>query len=222
MASDPTFGTAPYAQCSTFTNGMGTRPRAIWTPGSNGSRVHFISQANSVSSNPTLYMAEEMTLQSNMGTGAHVDNGGSPDTLTRSSGSFITDGWMVGDRMWVSGSTTLANDYLVQITGVASGTLTFATATVNAAENLPAGAKIYRMHQLATVSGPSNAGNSTSAMAANLLDLAMMPALFPGADVALFVRPDQRTSRNYVLAASLSAAPSTSQFVEIICMGADY
>lgn len=154
MASDPTFGTAPYAQCTTFTNGMGTRPRAIWTPGSNGSRVHFISQANSVSSNPTLYLAEEMTLQSTMGTGAHVDNGGSSDTLTRSTGSFITDGWLVGDRMWVSGSTTLANDYLVQVTAVASGTLTFATATVNAAENLPAGAKLFRMHQLATVSGP--------------------------------------------------------------------
>lgn len=215
MAADPVYGGFPKSQARTFVNGHSTRPRPIWTPGASGSRVFFASMAASLATNPTLYLAEQMTLQSAMGTGAHVDGGGGSDTITRSSGSFVTDGWQIGDILWVLGSTTLANDYKIQLTNVASGTLTFATATVTTAENLPSGSILYRLHQLVTVAGASNTGNSTTVPATNLLDIAMVPALFPGSDAALFVPP------TWLLTASLSSAPSSSQFVTIICKGQD-
>lgn len=220
MAASPTYLSKPYSQGRTFTNAMGTRPRPIWIPGTNGSRIFFMSLANNVATNPTLYLMEEMTLQSAMGTGAHVDGGGGSDTLTRSSGSFVTDGWLIGDRLWVYGSTTLANDYLIQLTNVAAGTLTFATATVSAAENLPSGSKLYRAHQMVTITGAANAGNSTTVPHANILDQFMMPSLFGGADRCVFVGPDP-AGKNWILAASLSTAPSTSQWVSIVCQGCD-
>ena len=121
-----------------------------WLSGASGSRIHGISVANSDSGGNTaiLYHAEAMTLQSAMSTGAFVDNGGSADTLTRASGSFIDDGWLVGDRMWVHAPTTLANGFFVTLTAVAALTLTFATASVDTAENLPTGSIIYRLSQL--------------------------------------------------------------------------
>jgi len=63
-----------------------------------------------------------------------VDGGGSDDTITRTTGSFITDGFEVGDWIQVFNATTGANDFSVKLTGVAALTLTFATDTVDTGE----------------------------------------------------------------------------------------
>ena len=63
-----------------------------------------------------------------------VDGGGGDDTCTRATGSFITDGFVVGGRMNVRAATTSANDGSYVITGVAALTLTFATGTFNTGE----------------------------------------------------------------------------------------
>jgi hypothetical protein len=74
------------------------------------------------------------------GTLTYVDGGASSDTITASAGSFITAGFAVGDVIYTYGSTTAANDMSgVVLTGVAAGTLTFATATVNTGEVFAAG-----------------------------------------------------------------------------------
>lgn len=68
---------------------------------------------------------------------ALVDNGASPDTITRASGSFITDGFVAGDKLTLSGATTGANDTAVTgelVATVAALTLTLDTGVVDTAE----------------------------------------------------------------------------------------
>jgi len=74
------------------------------------------------------------------GTLAYVDGGGSSDTITTTAGSFITEGFAPGDVIYTYGSTTSANDLNgVTLTAVAAQTLTFATGTVDTAENFANG-----------------------------------------------------------------------------------
>lgn len=147
-----------------------------WTAGSSGSRIHGISVANTDGGGNTclLYLAQQMTLQSAMGTGAFLNNGGSSDTITRSSGSFLTDGWTVGDRLVVIPAegeplTTLTNGFFTTLTAVVAGTLTFATAVTQAAENFPTGAIMYRLSQLHLTTLVINAGNAASTDALDML-----------------------------------------------------
>lgn len=74
--------------------------------------------------------------------GALVDGGASSDTITRSSGSWLTDGWVPGMILVLKGATTAANDTAVSgvmVTAVSATTLTFSTGTVNTAETFAAG-----------------------------------------------------------------------------------
>lgn len=186
--------------------------------GASGSRVHGISVANTDSGGNTaiLYHAIRMTLQSDMGTGAFVDNGGSADTITRSSGSFITDGWLVGDRLWVYAPTTLANGFFVTVTGVAALTLTFATASTDTAENFPTGAIIYKLSQLHLTTLAANAGNAASTDA-----LDMLVADWPIADIT----PDRyiTLSANDALVFSVGTAVGADpDRIDITTFGGDY
>lgn len=63
-----------------------------------------------------------------------VDGGGGDDTVTRATGSFITDGFVVGGKMNVRNANTSANDGSYTITAVAATTLTFATGSFNTGE----------------------------------------------------------------------------------------
>ena len=68
---------------------------------------------------------------------ALVDNGASPDSITRASGSFLTDGFIPGQILHLSGATTSANDTAVtgvKVASVVALTLTFVAATVDTAE----------------------------------------------------------------------------------------
>ena len=189
-----------------------------FTAGSSGSRVHGIALANTDAgaSDCTLYHAEQMTLQSAMTTGAFVDNGGSDDTITRTSGSFIDDGWLVGDRMWVHAPTTLLNGFFVTLTAVAALTLTFATASVNTAENFPTGAIMYRLAQLHLTTVAANAGNAASTDA-----LDMLITDYPIADVT----PDRYITLGAADALVFSvgtAVGADPDRVDITCFGGDY
>jgi len=63
-----------------------------------------------------------------------VDGAGGDDTVTRATGSFITDGFKVGGQMTVRAANTPANNGTYTITGVAALTLTFATGTFDTGE----------------------------------------------------------------------------------------
>lgn len=195
-----------------------TRPKRVYAAGANGSRIHQLLASSSDASDNTLllYQLIQMTAQSAMGVGAHVDGGGGSDTITRTVGSFVTDGWKIGDFMFVHGSTTLANDYIKRLTGVAATTLTFATATVSAAENLPAGAVLYKATLLGTIALPANAGNSATIPAVDLLD----PSIFPDLDDE--PRRFRTLGANNAIAVAVGSGLGASEFVDISSAGGDY
>jgi hypothetical protein len=64
----------------------------------------------------------------NPATCTFVDGGGSDDTITRASGSFITDGFVVGGQVTIRASAT-SNDGTFTVTGVSALTLSVATAS---------------------------------------------------------------------------------------------
>lgn len=224
MATTPLFVSAPRTQLTLFVPGHGTRPRVIFSPGTSGSIVNKIMAASTDGSanNVQLGHAEALTLQSNMGTGSLVDNGGSADTITRTSGSYVTDGWLVGDRLMVQGATTLANDFEVVLTAVTSTTLTLATGggTVNTAEDLPSGAKLYRLVYFSYIDLAANAGSSSTA-GVSLLDETKAPALNNKPQRTLQIQ-DSAAGNEMVIAASLATALGIGETVDITVEAGDY
>jgi hypothetical protein len=65
---------------------------------------------------------------------AFVDGGTGNDSITRTSGSWITDGFEVGDWIQVFGATTSANNVLRKILALSATTLELVTGSVNTAE----------------------------------------------------------------------------------------
>lgn len=73
---------------------------------------------------------------------ALVDGGGSADTITHSGNGFITNGFAPGQKLFLKGATTPANDAAVTgavVQSVVAGTLTLLTGIVNTAETFAAG-----------------------------------------------------------------------------------
>lgn len=161
-------------------NGHATRPVLVFTGGDYGARLHALSAVNIGSANTVKrFIGKRLSVQSLMGVGTLVDGGGSADSITRTAGDFLADGWTVDDWIVVRGATTLANNFLALITAVTATTLTFATATVAGAnEVLPVNAELWRVHQQALSTIAANAGNAAGTKALDLLsaDLDMIDA----------------------------------------------
>jgi len=85
----------------------------------------------------------EDTYTSNL---AFVDGGAGSDTITDDGSNFINAGFAPGQKIYVYGATTAANDTAfasgVALTAVAAGTLTFATGVVDTAEAFAATTRI--------------------------------------------------------------------------------
>ena len=64
-----------------------------------------------------------------------VDGGTGNDQIDRTSGSWISDGFQVGDWVQIFGATTTANNVLRKILAVATLTLDIATASITTAED---------------------------------------------------------------------------------------
>ena len=219
MTASPIFVGSWRNECTAFIAAHGTNlALPCWVAPATPSRIHAISVANTDGGANTilLYHAKQMTLQSNMTVGAFVDGGGGSDSITRTAGSFITDGWKIGDRILVADPTTLANAFFATLTAVVALTLTFATSTVDTAENLPSGAIIYRLCQLHLTTLAVNAGN---AAATDALDL--LTADFPAVDVT----PDRYLTieAGDALVVSLGTAVGASpDRVDVFMAGGDY
>lgn len=200
-------------------SGHSTRPVVVFTAdATDGSRVHAINavSGDTAANTARLYVGRPLSLSASMGTGAFVDGGGGSDTITRSSGSFVTDGWVVGDRLLAVNSTTLANDFLTTLTAVASGTLTFATATVGTAENFAASTALYRVAQLGTFTIPASAGNDAAEPSVNLLDPSVISQLL--ADPNIF----DLLPAGYVLAVALGTALGAGEFFDVTTSSGGY
>lgn len=217
MSSTPRFLADPRAEQLQLVPAFSTRPRILWTPGENGSRIHAINIAgNDAGANKVqLAIARALTLSANMGSGAFVDGGGSSDTITRSAGSFVTDGWKVGDRIVPNGATTVANDFEAILTAVAALTLTFATATVDTAEAFASGTKLFKLLKLGYVDVAAGSG-LPSVVAVSGLSTTQMPMLDASPDRYIELGPDD------YLFANVNTALGTGEIVDVVAFGADY
>jgi len=224
MATAPIFVGTWNVQATVILAGHGTTvAMPIFTAGSSGGRVHGIgvTSTDAGASTAILYQGTRMTLQSAMGTGAFVDGSGGDDTITRTSGSFVTDGWLLGDRLLVVGPrsgplTTLLNQFFVTITTLAAATLSFTTNTTSTAEDFPSGAIMYRLSQLHKTTVAINAGN-----VAGTSSVDMLITDYPIADAT----PDRYIilGANDILAMSMGTAVGASpDRVDITVYGGDY
>jgi hypothetical protein len=219
MADKPTFVGSFRNQLTQLIPNFNTRPRVIWTPGANGSRLHAITMStnNDTEVDVQFYLATPLTEQADMGTGSLVDNGASADEITRTSGSFITDGWRAGNRLLVQGATTVANDFEVILTAVAQSTLTLSSGggDVDTAEDLPNGAALHRLLKLDYQDLPAGAGEP-SVNSISVLDSAEWLFLDESPDRYLTLGPN-----TYLCAAAVSALGS-GEVIDINCFGGDY
>jgi len=134
-----------------------------------GQRVFDIAVASTDGAANALLLCEgmQLSLYANMGTATTTAT--TNTTITRTVGSFITDGWLVGDSVMCLGSAGTSNNGNV-------GTITSVTATTLTLNGVPsgfsantegAGFRLIRVTRRAWVSVPANAGNATSVSALN-------------------------------------------------------
>jgi len=218
MASSPIFIGSFENQRLCLVAGHDIRPRLGWLAGTSGSRIHLISGASSDSgaNSVTMYVGSALTLASAMGVGTFVDGGGGSDTITRTTGSFVDDGWKVGDRVLIQDATTLSNDVTGILTGVAATTLTFATSTIGAGEVMPSTCKLYRANILSVQEVAITAGTVTGTAAHDFLDPTDIPGLDASPDTYLILGPSEGL---FFSAGTLLGA---AERIDILVSGGDY
>lgn len=110
-----------------------------------------ISSTDGTARSILIYIGECLTTQDTTNTGVLALTTGS---ITRVNGSFITDGWKIGDAVMVFGPTTAPNvgsatagntGLILPVATVAAGTLTVPAASFTADAALPAGARLFRV-----------------------------------------------------------------------------
>jgi hypothetical protein len=139
------------------------------------------------------------------------------NTINRSTGSFVTDGYQVGDSIMCFGSANSANSgLLATVTSVASGALTVnGTPFANTTE--AAGFRIARVSLRTRRGIPLNSGNTDTAPAVALLSGTQDPASFSPPDTGLVL--DQFGMIIVGMVAAISALPAK---VDVQAMGALY
>lgn len=217
MGTQPIFISTYRNEHQQFVPGYATRPRKLWTPGASGSRIHAVNIAtnDSVANELQLYVGKKITDQADMGTGALADGGAGDDSITRTTGSFVTDGWRVGERLLLQGATTLANDFEAFLTTVAATTLGLPTGTVDTVENLPSGAELFRLLKLTYLAVPLGSGEP-SVVAVSGLDITQMPALDASPDRFIMLGP------NDVLFGAVTTLMGTDEVLDVVVSGGDY
>lgn len=217
MADTPLFAGSRHSEILTLVPNFSTRPRIAFVPGTSGAKIERIniSSTDAGANNVQFYIGKKRTLASAMGTGALVDGGGSSDTITRSGGSFVTDGWLAGMQFLVAGATTVANDFKAILTAAAAGTLTFATATVDTAENLPSTAALYELIEAWYVATGAGSGLPSAAAISGMTTTAL-PMLSANQESGFDLQADQ------VLIASAVTALTGTERIGIFVDGFDY
>ena len=99
------------------------------------------------------------------------------NTINRTTGSFVTDGWRVGDTGMlfapVAGAANASDGLLVIVTGVTALALTCNTPVALINETLLAGTRLCEIAQLFTTQIPANAGNANAIPNVTLLNNTM-------------------------------------------------
>ena len=219
MATTPLFAAAPRTSITQFIPAFGGRPRVLFEGGSLGSQIRAVAIASTDAGANTLQLgfAKKLTLAAGVGTGNFVDNGGSADTITRSTGSFIADGWRVGDRLMVQDATTVANDTAVILTAVAATQLSLSAGggDVDTAEEFAAGTFLARVTKSWYVDVPANSG-TPSVVGVSGLNTTQAPWLDSAPDRLIELGPSD------LLVGQLGTTLGTAETIDVTTIGFDY
>lgn len=209
---------------TSFVNAHGTRPRLVWTPAVAtaraaagetsvfGSRVHgaYIASNETVANSASLMFGQMLTT---VGAGSFAF--ATTSTLTRAAGSFIDDGWSIGDTMLVTTTTSEANRVLAEITAVTALTLTV-TGTPFTAEAIPASTELCRIGQAAMVDVPLGAGFGVANRAIPFITQTAMPWNAPIPDTNEVLGPSAR------IFVAMSTAVGAGKKAQVTLIGGDY
>lgn len=129
----------------------------------------LITSTDSVAKSVLLFIGQQLSVYENMGvvTTTATTNA----TITRTVGSFITDGWKVGSHAMLDGSLSAANDgNPVAVTAVTTTTLTLnGVSAVSVAETQGAGFRLFQVAQVTRIPIPANSGNSDAILPVRLI-----------------------------------------------------
>lgn len=148
-----------------------------------------------------LYQGRVLTTQETTATGAMATAG--TNTITRAAGSFITDGWLVGDVVMVFSPVGTAPNAAVDgivgvLSAVAAGVLTASGAPwANLA--LASGTRIVKVGQLFRATVAANAGNTAA--------IPNVALLGNGMDASA-IRAERKLGSTEMLIANMQAAVS--------------
>lgn len=165
-----------------------------------------IASTDGTARSAILYVGKQASVIANMGT---VTTTGT-NTLNRTSGSFITDGYSVGDAIMFFGAGTGAmNGLLLVVTGVTTSTLTV-NGTPLTNETEAAGFRVFRVSQRTRRGVPLNSGNTDTAPPVVLLGGTQDPASFLPPDLGLSLDADGALI--VAMVAAISALPAQVTF----------
>lgn len=157
VAGNSTYGKVLCDVAAADTTNPPTFPRGVRQ---GGQRIFdLIATTTDTSANGVVvWEGVQTTLYANMGVAATTATTNA--TITRTTGSFITDGWVVGDLAMQVGATTAGNNCNVGvITTVAALTLTMSGVPTGwAAETQGAGFRLIKVHPRSTVLVPAYSG----------------------------------------------------------------
>lgn len=165
-----------------------------------------ISSTDGTAREAIIYFGKQMSLFANMGT---VTTSGT-NALNRSTGSFINDGFKVGDTVMFFGAASAANNgLLLQVTAVTATVLTFnGTAITNETE--AAGFRVFKVTQRTHRTVPINAGNTGAIPAVQLIGGTQDPSAFPAPDTGWSLDADNALI--VAMTATVSALPARVDF----------
>lgn len=126
------------------------------------------SSTDSSNKDIILWEGEVLTTQETSNTGTLATTATTNGTITRVNGSFITDGWKIGDGGMIftpdntAQAATGIDGIKFVVTAVAAGTITVSGTPYAANAGLTAGTRLVRVSQLARHTITANAGNTAT------------------------------------------------------------
>lgn len=162
-----------------------------------------ISSSDTVAKEIAIYTGSQTSLYADMGAVTTTTT----NTLNRTIGSFITDGYKVGDKVMMFGTTSAANEGLALIvTTVTALTLVF-NGTLVTNETMAAGFRVIRVSLRTRKTIAIGAGNSGAVQPVPLLGGNQDPAAFPPPDTGLSL--SEKGVLIVAMSATVSALPVT-------------
>jgi len=207
----------------------GALVQPIWQAGPNGSRIHAISFTQTDTNAGVLQLFQGKVLTDNALCAPNYPRyQGLPpvlaitkaatDTVTRTNGSFIADGWRVGQICFaINENVNPQNQVLQIVTTVAAATLSLGANIFNATDATPgAGLQLVMGNLLDSITNVSGAGNTNAVPALNLMSTTNFPSFLPSPDTFLLL-----DSFEYLLLSVATAPASTKQY-SCTVYGGDY